>query len=198
MSSNFELFHITCHECILSHVKIFILHAKNIFTSHVILLTNFHITCHNFCQILTLHVRIFNYTSNNFHFMSHISTQFFLMNELCIECKNNPSKYKCPKCRAGYCCVNCFKIHKTHCPGNVVETKTVEAEPVAEIPPFELFRSNKKIIDALGDPRLQKIIKRIDSAEDRESDLVKELNINPEFKEFVDNLLDSMPEQIEP
>lgn len=116
----------------------------------------------------------------------------------CVECKNNPSKYKCPMCKAGYCCVNCFKIHKTHCPGKIQENQKNNQQEVKEIPSFEVFRSNEKILKALGDPRLQKIISRIDSAEDREADLVKELNINPDFKEFVDNLLDTMPETIQP
>ncbi|ORX73928.1 hypothetical protein DL89DRAFT_6737 [Linderina pennispora] len=31
----------------------------------------------------------------------------------CTVCHDAASKYKCPKCLAGYCSVKCFKIHKS-------------------------------------------------------------------------------------
>lgn len=68
----------------------------------------------------------------------------------------------------------------------------------SDVPPFEIFRSHQQIVDALGDPRLQAIITRIDGAADRESELVRELDINPEFREFVDALLAAAPKSIEP
>ncbi|KAJ2494347.1 Zinc finger HIT domain-containing protein 3 [Coemansia sp. RSA 2052] len=32
--------------------------------------------------------------------------------EACTVCSETISKYKCPTCRAGYCSVKCFKLHK--------------------------------------------------------------------------------------
>ncbi|KAJ2892116.1 hypothetical protein IWW38_003342 [Coemansia aciculifera] len=32
--------------------------------------------------------------------------------EVCTVCSEVVSKYKCPTCRAGYCSVKCFKLHK--------------------------------------------------------------------------------------
>ncbi|KAJ2860765.1 Zinc finger HIT domain-containing protein 3 [Coemansia aciculifera] len=32
--------------------------------------------------------------------------------ETCTVCSEAVSKYKCPTCRAGYCSVKCFKLHK--------------------------------------------------------------------------------------
>ncbi|KAJ2493800.1 hypothetical protein IWW37_000186 [Coemansia sp. RSA 2050] len=32
--------------------------------------------------------------------------------ETCTVCSEAASKYKCPTCRAGYCSVKCFKLHK--------------------------------------------------------------------------------------
>ncbi|CAN0099989.1 unnamed protein product [Ectocarpus fasciculatus] len=32
--------------------------------------------------------------------------------ETCSVCKENPSKYRCPRCAAPYCSLACFKVHK--------------------------------------------------------------------------------------
>lgn len=114
---------------------------------------------------------------------------------LCCVCGSNEGKYKCPKCRAPYCSVNCSKIHRRQCSGEVVEEQT---EMVLPISPFETFRQHPKIVAALGDERLQKIIKRIDSAEDRESELIREMRVNMYFREFVEDLLRAAPRSIEP
>jgi hypothetical protein len=58
-------------------------------------------------------------------------------------------------------------------------------------PSFESFRCRR-------DLRLQRTITRIDSAPDREAELVRELETNPEFHDFVDNLLKAVPPGIEP
>lgn len=110
-------------------------------------------------------------------------------------CGSNEGKYKCPKCRAPYCSVNCSKIHKRQCSGEVVEEQTGMVSPVS---PFEAFRQHPKIVAALGDGRLQKIIMRIDSAGDRESELIREMRVNMYFREFVEDLLRAAPRTIEP
>ena len=123
---------------------------------------------------------------------------------ICSVCGTNQSSYKCPKCKQPYCCLNCFKIHKESCEKQInindqndeIQTKTNENN--IEISPFEIFRSHPEIINALSDPRLQKIIKRIDSAKDRETELEKELYINPDFKDFVDLLVSKTPPSIQP
>lgn len=119
---------------------------------------------------------------------------------ICSVCEVNDASYKCPKCKAPFCCINCSKIHKTICPGDQPNPNETKKEgPMNEttsISPFETFRSHPKIINALGDPRLQQIISRIDTSNDRETELVEELEINPEFKKFVDSLLEVMPSSI--
>ncbi|KAI8324699.1 hypothetical protein GQ54DRAFT_55764 [Martensiomyces pterosporus] len=35
------------------------------------------------------------------------------MSSPCTICNESAAKYKCPTCRAGYCSVKCFRIHKT-------------------------------------------------------------------------------------
>lgn len=117
---------------------------------------------------------------------------------ICSVCHQNKSPYKCPQCNEPYCCLNCYKIHKTICRGVKINETQKNDDMNITIPPFELFRSNKEIINALGDPRLQKIITRIDSSENREDDLIKEMDINPEFKYFVDLLLEKAPSTIIP
>jgi hypothetical protein len=74
----------------------------------------------------------------------------------------------------------------------------VDPAEVREQSPFESFHSHPEIIAALGDPRLQRIITRIDSAPDREAELVKELEVNSDFYDFVDKLLMSAPPGIVP
>ncbi|KAJ2796186.1 hypothetical protein H4R20_005613 [Coemansia guatemalensis] len=36
-----------------------------------------------------------------------------MVGKLCTVCDEAVSKYKCPKCEAGYCSVGCFRIHKS-------------------------------------------------------------------------------------
>ncbi|KAK8880856.1 hypothetical protein M9Y10_003554 [Tritrichomonas musculus] len=122
---------------------------------------------------------------------------------ICSVCGQNKSSYRCPKCKMPYCCLNCYKIHKNVCPGVIDDEKPQNdarnnQQEEISIPPFELFRSNPEIIRALGDPRLQKIISRIDSAKDRENELVNEMEINPDFNYFVEQLLKSCPPSIQP
>ena len=118
------------------------------------------------------------------------------MSQICCECGQNPGIYRCPQCHSFYCCVNCSKIHKTHCPGKIEDEPKKEENK--ELSPFELFRSHKSVMDALSDKRLQDIIKRIDSAEDREQELINELERNKSFKDFVDDMMNHLPKGIEP
>jgi hypothetical protein len=125
-----------------------------------------------------------------------------MQNQHCSECWNGEGPYKCPQCRAPYCSIECFRSHKLRCPAQFA----ADAPPPAEyIPPaqsvkspFESFREHPQIIRALGDPRLQAIITRIDASPNREADLVRELEINPEFKLFVDQMLHCVPPDIQP
>ena len=44
--------------------------------------------------------------------------------KFCIECEKPNSNYKCPKCRALYCSVGCFKKHKLNCSCGAAKTET--------------------------------------------------------------------------
>lgn len=118
---------------------------------------------------------------------------------LCIVCNENKGEYKCKVCKSLYCSSNCYKIHKQQCKiedqGNIKQNDEKENK---EISPFEVFRSNKDIVNSLSDKRLQEIIKRIDSAEDREGELIKEMERNLYFKEFALKVLKQCPKEILP
>jgi hypothetical protein len=113
---------------------------------------------------------------------------------LCEIC-GTEAMYQCPQCRIPYCSVRCCREHKQRCqpPGLIPPDP-----PQSQSPPFEAFRAYPEIIKALGDPRLQAIITRIDSSRDRESDLITEVSLNPEFATFVDHLIAKMPPGIVP
>lgn len=120
---------------------------------------------------------------------------------LCSICHQNLGKYTCPKCKAKYCGVNCNKIHKEVCPGKPDSSEGTmkdnsEKEMISS--PFEILKSFPNIVSQISDPRLQDIIKRIDSSADRETALIKELEINPDFEKFVHELLEVVPSSIEP
>ena len=116
---------------------------------------------------------------------------------VCCICSSSNPKYKCPTCRAPYCSVACSKKHKEIC-GRSLPPSEPSKEPQISKNPFESFRKHKAIIDALADPRLQGIIARIDSSEDREQELVREMKLNPEFNAFVEELLSVAPSSITP
>jgi hypothetical protein len=64
--------------------------------------------------------------------------------------------------------------------------------------PFEGFRAHPAIVRALGDPRLQAIIARVDGARNREAELISEIGANPEFADFVQALIGAMPAGVVP
>lgn len=128
---------------------------------------------------------------------------FFLFFMICSVCNQNSGSYKCPNCRQPYCSLECYKIHQIYCLGKQKSEKDSndcqnDQDEMINIPPFELFRCNKQIIDALGDPRLQKIIASIDSSPDREAALIQEMEINSDFESFVNQLLAAAPPTITP
>jgi len=121
-----------------------------------------------------------------------------MADSLCCVCREKKGEYKCPKCKKLYCSVACSKIHKEECKESTEESINSEVSNLEAQSPFEEFRKHPNIIKALGDPRLQKIIREIDSAKNREALLNNVLENNSEFKEFVDQLLESMPLSIQP
>lgn len=116
----------------------------------------------------------------------------------CQVCGREDGKYKCPFCKKiRYCSIQCNRIHKAECSGL---SWTDPAPLPAESPDgdFAVFRSNKEIVNALADKRLQQIIRRIDTAANREGELEMEINTNYYFKEFVEKLLRAAPKTIKP
>ena len=49
--------------------------------------------------------------------------------KICVICKE-PAKYKCPKCLAFYCKVECFKIHKEKCVPKINRNKQRPAQRI--------------------------------------------------------------------
>ena len=115
---------------------------------------------------------------------------------LCVVCHSNTGQYKCPVCHQRYCSVVCSKIHKQECKKPKEEVEQQNNQIVYS--PFEKLRSCKEIMNYLGDKRLQKLIKKINDAEDREGELTLEMKKDLYFAEFINSLLDHMPEDITP
>lgn len=95
--------------------------------------------------------------------------------------------------------MQCSRLHKPEC-SEVPKTIPEQSPetPTESEDPFEVFRRQPSIVDALSDPRLQKLITKIDAASDREQALVAEMEVNQEFAAFVRMVLAKAPPQIVP
>lgn len=101
---------------------------------------------------------------------------------LCSVCGEAPKKYKCPTCQFGYCCLTCFKAHKPSCE-KPIETQQAkksrvqfssenehnDIETASRVPDERLkyLAADADLRQSLRDPRLQRILKAVDSAPDR-------------------------------
>eukprot|EP01138_Halocafeteria_seosinensis_P008517 gb/GECG01008705.1/.p1 GENE.gb/GECG01008705.1/~~gb/GECG01008705.1/.p1 ORF type:complete len:178 (+),score=36.62 gb/GECG01008705.1/:1-534(+) len=140
----------------------------------------------------------------------------------CIICSSVRNKYKCPRCSARYCSLECYKAHNTQCEelqkknreksgGDTGPKENQQAAP----PPtrddeddeediyddtkirlkqehYDKLKEDKSVRAALRDPRLQEIIISIDTAEDRVDALQRARKANPHLREFIDKMLDCL------
>lgn len=109
---------------------------------------------------------------------------------ICEVCNLVEFKYKCPKCLAKYCSLDCFKQHKLVCQTTNVEReeviKMVEAHTMndGEIDEMEAIGNSIELKTMIrSDPLLEKYIKAINEAEDPYQ-LLDQLKDNPRFIEF--------------
>lgn len=118
----------------------------------------------------------------------------------CTVCKTNPSKYKFRCCRFGYCSTECFSKHKEsecsvvqHEDRPFIKRRCLNPLADLDIPEedlipketLEALKSNKKITEYFADPKLRKIICKIDSAKDRALALERQMLIDPDFSTVV-------------
>lgn len=59
---------------------------------------------------------------------------------LCEECRQNPSKYKCPGCSIRTCCLSCVKAHKEH-------TACTGKKQYNDVVPLSFFNDNLLLSD---------------------------------------------------
>jgi hypothetical protein len=123
----------------------------------------------------------------------------------CAVCKVNPSKYKFKCCRFGYCSTACFKDHSQpgvctapsfYNPADRPVFKRRPTNPLADldIPEADLLskvtlsslKDNKLIRDYLANPKLRRLLTKIDNSRDRHAALEKQMLIDPEFSKVVD------------
>eukprot|EP00028_Trichosphaerium_sp_Am-I-7-wt_P008764 CAMPEP_0168521362 /NCGR_PEP_ID=MMETSP0405-20121227/8620_1 /TAXON_ID=498012 /ORGANISM="Trichosphaerium sp, Strain Am-I-7 wt" /LENGTH=163 /DNA_ID=CAMNT_0008542585 /DNA_START=34 /DNA_END=521 /DNA_ORIENTATION=- len=129
---------------------------------------------------------------------------------VCGVCDEQPSKYKCPKCRVHYCSLACFKkhtaFHDAHDAENELQDALItpnneEEEPKEEIDTLfgvtkilteeqkQTLGDNEDIVHTLQDKRLQQVIRTITRSRDPLKLLSRCLNENPDFYDFVDKML---------
>ena len=141
------------------------------------------------------------------------------MAKSCFVCGSAESKYKCPKCRSGYCSVSCYKAHKDS--AACAEARQAlssekkgeesaaalllrklgerpdEGEEGYRITPeqLDLMVESKRLRDLLRDPRLREVIELVDGAEDREKALDCAVETNKDFSDFVRALAETINPQ---
>ena len=123
--------------------------------------------------------------------------------KICIICKKDNSKYKCPKCKNNYCSINCFNEHKKICIINEEKNNEIEEnlnynkplnldedeDIILEKKDLEKLKDNKKIMNMLKNKTLRKIIREIDGAKYKKRTLERMINNDKNFKEFVQDIL---------
>lgn len=133
---------------------------------------------------------------------------------VCIVCQEATNKYKCPKCKAIYCSVMCYKVHKEqYCqlemPGRsgILEASdaTVDTEgkvvidddlpKVLSAQQLSKLSSSSYIKSTLKSKRLREHVAAIDSivsSSDRRNELTKMRKNNVQFNEFILKMLDEI------
>jgi zinc finger HIT domain-containing protein 3 len=127
---------------------------------------------------------------------------------LCVVC-GTPKKYKCPSCMAPYCSAPCFAAHKPVC---VPSSRSSESQGAAAQPnndsrraddlapedgvtlseaEFRALESNIELCASLRDPALQRALRAIDSAPDRERALA-DAATDGRMRDFLDAVLLAM------
>ncbi|KAI8061854.1 uncharacterized protein B0P05DRAFT_599502 [Gilbertella persicaria] len=124
---------------------------------------------------------------------------------ICQICEKQEAKYKCPKCRAPYCSLVCFKTHK-EIPCKAPSTNTTEPitrkeitpigppdeEDPSRLTPEDLIKLSysRDIHTFLQDSQLQETIRLLDASKTPEKDLDLVRAEYPKFDEFAKMLVD--------
>lgn len=129
--------------------------------------------------------------------------------QVCEICKNQISKYKCPKCVIKYCSVSCFKSHKENdChqklskTDNTIINATESQELLTNIPDlgieetedrvlpetFQCLRENPDLLVTLENPHLRSLMTNLVSSPSPAEDMERAMK-EPIFLEFADQCL---------
>jgi len=139
--------------------------------------------------------------------------------EQCQVCRSNAKKYKCPACQILYCCLDCYKVHKTEvCQARQDEAAgfVVDKEPAIETPGLDektlliddisednilshetLARlgHSEEVIQLLGNPHLRDYLSLLNS-KDYPRGLLRNAMQEPLFIEFANACLKAIhPEE---
>lgn len=139
------------------------------------------------------------------------------MGKPCEICLQAESKYRCPRCRASYCSVACYKTHKDGdqcdaflaarakeddkkvCSPVGIFAQTADQTLPSEdegyrVSPDQIDRmvESKRLQELLRDPRIREVVELIDAAQDRERALDGAIENNREFADFVQALAETI------
>ena len=131
------------------------------------------------------------------------------MSTSCIICACSNASYKCPTCRARYCCAKCCKLHKQNreqcvphsepevdilsSPVSVDINKECNYEKILSGEQKKRLSSNVLLTNLLKSQKLQYKITAIDGSDNRLREL-KRARGNKEFEDVVCLILDVIKE----
>ena len=133
---------------------------------------------------------------------------------VCVVCQEASNKYKCPKCKAIYCSVKCYKVHKeqdcqrgtpgqsnsSDAPDTNIDTeeKVMVDEDLPKVlstQQLNKLSSSSYIKSTLKSKRLREHVVAIDSivnSNERRNELHKMRKNNVQFNEFIVKMLDEI------
>ncbi|KAJ2827702.1 Zinc finger HIT domain-containing protein 3 [Coemansia erecta] len=136
-----------------------------------------------------------------------------MSDKLCTICSTSVAKYKCPKCKSGYCSVGCYKIHKTEpctqpLPDVKLQTPTARASAVPETTEedeeeekhrlnsddLKKLGASAQVKELLADPQVRALMESVHSDPDPVQ-AVRILRQRADFEQLVQAMLEATDSQ---
>lgn len=127
---------------------------------------------------------------------------------MCAICNDQPKRYKCPICLTPYCSASCFAGHKQSCikpaaasapaptRDQQIDTLLADAKDLGVHVPIDRLQrisTNASLVQAVRDPKLQRVLLAIDGSQDPAKVLQHAKDTEgPRFAQFLDELLVTM------
>jgi hypothetical protein len=118
----------------------------------------------------------------------------------CVVCVADKCSYKCPICKSFYCSAACCKVHKTNCSQILTDSKPHEVlnsqqntysndYQILTVEERQMLQKSTLIKGMLRSKRLRADITSVDSSSKRQQALKSLRSQNPEFENFVQEML---------